>query len=103
MSAAQQIASQFSSPALIAEDRREARANHVTPCVFEEAAAFAAAVIVIHKSVPTHAELTSLLKAVNSAALSFHEHAGYENSGAVCDGITEAMHALEYCFHRSTT
>lgn len=62
-------------------------------------AELAAAIAVIRKSVPTHAQLTALLAATESAALSFHEHRGFDGSGSVCDGIADAVKSLEYCFH----
>lgn len=66
-------------------------------------AEFAAAVAVVRQSVPTHAQLTALLAATESAALSFHEHAGFDGSGSVCDGISDAVKSLEYCFQRSAS
>lgn len=64
-------------------------------------AEFSAALQVVRRYVPTHAQLTALLAATESAALSFHEHAGFDGSGSVCDGISDASTALGFCFHTS--
>ena len=54
----------------------------------------------IRNQVPTHEQLAKLLEAVHSAALSFHEHAGFEHSEQAADDIEAAMKSHEYSFYR---